>query len=225
MSKDAHMADPWREANGGFRGSNLLTGGGVLLAAGALLALFGTWLGGTQPDPRANAVVAGWLAYILGLGLIGLGFGWTCVPGILPRLGLAAAGLHLTQAAYLLFVLYGRNQPPVSPVMLTAGRLLSLILLAAVAARPLGQRTALILCVAAGLSLTKILLRVFVPAVDGGATADAILLLAQATAVVVTARRLRHIENAWAREHHPGGRSDFSAFNNPEHDWNKSNRS
>lgn len=225
MAKDTRIADPWREAHGGFRGSNLLLGGGVLLATGALLALFGMWLGGTQPDPRANAVVAGWLAYILGLGLVGLGFGWTCVPGILPRLGLAAAVLHLTQAAYLLFVLFGRSQPPVSPVMLTAGRLLSLVVLAAVAARPLGQRTAVILGVAAGLGLTKILLRVFVPATDGGAAVDAILLLTQAAAVVVTARRLRHTENAWAREHHPGGRSDFSAFNNPEHDWNKSNRS
>jgi hypothetical protein len=225
MTKDARMADPWREAHGGFRGSNLLTGGGLLLAAGALLALVGMWLGGTQPDPRAGAVEAGWLAYILGLGLVGLGFGWTCVPGILPRLGLTAAVLHVTQAVYLLFVLYGRNQPPVSPVVLTAGRLLSLVVLAAVAARPLGQRTAVILRLAAGLSLTKIVLREFAPETDRGATVDAILLLAQAAAILVTARRLRHIEDDWAREHHPGGKSDFSAFNNPEHDWNKSDRS
>lgn len=219
------MADPWREAHGGFRGSNLLTGGGLLLAVGALLALVGMWLGGTQPEPRTGAVVAGWLAYILGLGLVGLGFGWTCVPGILPRVGLAAAVLHLTQAAYLLFVLYGRNQPPVSPVVLTAGRLLSLVVLAAFAARPLGQWTAVILRLAAGLSLTKLVLRVFVPETDQGATVDAILLLAQAAAIIVTARRLRHIENDWARDHYPGGRSDFSAFNNPEHYWNKSDRS
>lgn len=225
MTKDARVVDPWREAQSGFRGSNLLMCGGVLLAAGALLALIGLWLGGTLPNPRAGAVVTGWLAYILGLGLVGLGFGWTCVPGILPRMGLTTAVLHLTQAAYLLFLLYGRNQPPVSPVMLTAGRLLSLIVLTAVAARPLGQQATLILRGAAGLSLTKILLREFVPEADGGATLDAILLLSQATALVVTARRLRHIENNWAREHHPGGKSDFSAFNNPEHDWNKSDSS
>jgi hypothetical protein len=165
--------------------------------------------------------VTGWLAYILGLGLVGLGFGWNCAAGILPRAGLAAAALHLAQAAYLLVVLYGRTQAPISPVVLTGGRLLALIVFAFAATRLLGQRTAVILGVAAGLSLTKTLLRVLVPEADGGAAVDAILLLIQALAFAVTARRLRRIENDWAREHHPGGRSDFSEFNNPEHDWNK----
>lgn len=222
MKKDTRTVDPWRQAEAGFRGSNLLLGGGALLAAGALLALIGLWLGGVQPDSRAGAVVTGWLAYILGLGLVGLGFGWTCIPGILPRAGLAAAVLHLVQAAYLLFLLYGRSGPPISPVVLTAGRLLSLLALAVVAPRQLGERTVAIVCLAAGLSLAKTLLREFVPNTDRGAALDAILLLAQATAIVVTARRLRHLENDWARKHNPGGKSDFSAFNNPEHDWNKS---
>lgn len=222
MNTDARKVDYWHEAQGGFRGSSLLTGGSVLLAAAALLAVIGLALGGGHPDFRAGVLVTGWLTYILGLGLVGLGFGWTCAAGILPRAGLAAAALHLAQAAYLLVVLYGRAQPPISPVVLTGGRLLALIVLAFAATRLLGQRTAVILGVAAGLSLTKTLVRLLVPEADGGPAADAILLLVQALAFAATARRLRRIENDWAREHHRGGKSDFSEFNNPEHDWNKS---
>ena len=40
-------------------------------------------------------------------------------------------------------------------------------------------------------------------------------------AIVLTARRLRPVEDHWARQHYPGGKSDFSEFNNPQHDWNK----
>ena len=86
-----HRTDAWREANGGFRGSLLLAGGTALLALGALLALVGPLVGGPDTGSRDGVVVAGWLAYILGLGLVGTGFGWSCVAGILPRAGLAVA--------------------------------------------------------------------------------------------------------------------------------------
>jgi hypothetical protein len=221
MNMDARRVDYWREGQCGFRGSSLLSGGGVFLAAGALLALASLGMGGARTDPGADIVVAGWMAYILGLGLVGMGFGWACAAGVLPRLGLAAAALHLAQAAYLLFVLYGRNQLPVSPVALTAGRLLALAVFAAIAANQLGRRSALVLGVAAGLCLAKTLARVFIAGADGGAAADAILLLVLAAAIVVTARRLRRVEDEWARGHHPGGRSDFSEFNNPQHEWNR----
>ena len=49
----------------------------------------------------------------------------------------------------------------------------------------------------------------------------ACLLLFMAAAIGVTTRRLRGLEDEWAREHHPGRRTDFSEFNNPEHDWNR----
>jgi hypothetical protein len=220
MNTDARVIDYWREAQGGFRGSSLLSGGGAFLAIGALFVLAGL-APGAGTDPGTGLVVAGWMAYILGLALVGMGLGLTCAAGILPRLGLTAAALHLAQAAYLLFVFYGRNQPPVSPVVLTAGRLLALTVFAAVTARQLGQRSALVLGVTAGLCLAKTLIRVLIPAADGGAVADAILLLALAVAIVLAALRLRRVEDEWAREHFPGGKSDFSEFNNPQHEWNK----
>jgi hypothetical protein len=216
-----HRADAWREANGGFRGSHLLAGGTALLALGALLALVGLLVGGPDTGSRDGVVVAGWLAYILGLGLVGTGFGWSCIAGILPRAGLAVAVMHVLQSGYLLYMLYGRSQPPVSPVALTVGRLLAVIVFAILAAGALGPRTARILGVAAGLGLAKALLRVLVPAADGGAGVDAAVLLVMAAAFAMAARRLRRIEDEWARNHNMGGRSDFSEFNNPEHDWNK----
>ncbi len=224
MSTKARIVDDWREAQGGLRGSSLLYAGGVFLGAGALLALNALGTGGTRTTPGSDLVVAGWMVYILGLGLVGLGFGWTCAAGILPRMGLAVGALHLAQAAFLLFVLYGRNQLPVSPVALTAGRLLALTIFAAIAARHLGRRSALFLGGAAGLCLAKTLARVFIPAADGGVAVDAILLLILAAAIVMTARQLRRVEDDWARRHHPGAKSDFSEFNNPQHDWNRAGR-
>ena len=91
-----------------------------------------------------------------------------------------------------------------------------------VAARQLGQRSALVLGVTAGLCLAKTTVRILIPGADGGAAADAVLLLALAAAIVLTARRLRPVEDDWARQHYPGDKTDFSEFNNPQHDWNKS---
>lgn len=206
--------DHWREAQGGFRGSHLLLAGALLLMAGALLAL----LGAAGND---GLVEAGWLAYLLGLGVTGLGFGWSGVAGILPRVALAAAALHIAQAAYLLLILYGRAQPPVAPAALTVGRLVAVLAFVAVAAPRLGTRAAWVLGGAAGLALARTLVRVLWPAADGGPVLDATILLVMGTAIAVTGRRLRALEDAWARAHDPGRHSDFSEFNNPQHDWNK----
>lgn len=206
--------DHWREAQGGFRGSRLLLAGALLLTAGALLSLLGT-------AGYGRLVEAGWLAYLLGLGVAGLGFGWSGVAGILPRVALAAAALHVAQAAYLLFILYGRAQPPVAPVALTVGRLAAVLAFVAVAAPRLGTRAAWVLGGAAGLALGRTLVRVLWPAADGGPVLDAVILLVMGTAIAVTGRRLHALEDAWARAHHPGRHSDFSEFNNPQHDWNK----
>lgn len=218
MTSAAPRIDYWRDAQGGFRGSQLLMLGAGLLALGALISFVEPWL---APANRTGPVETGWLAYILGLGLVGLGFGWTCVPGILPRVGIAAAILHVFQAAYLLVLLYGRSAAPVAPVALTAGRLLSIVVLAVVAADVLGRRCALTLGLIAGVNLAKTVLRVLGPGLDGGPAIDALFLLLLAGALGVTARRLRAIEDDWARRHHPGNRTDFAEFNNPEHDWNK----
>lgn len=206
--------DDWREAGGGFRGSHLLLAGALLLAGGALLALLGR-LGGE------GLVEAGWLAYLAGLGVTGLGFGWSGIPGILPRFALAVAALHLAQAGYLLLVLYGGAQAPVAPTALSVGRLAAVVVFAAVAAPRLGTLAARGLGGAAGLALARTLARVIWPSLDGGPVLDATILLVLATAIAVTGRRLRGLENAWAREHHPGRRADFSQFNNPQHDWNR----
>lgn len=206
--------DHWREAQGGIRGSILLLAGAFLLAAGALLSL----LGAATND---GLVEAGWLAYLLGLGVTGLGFGWSGFAGILPRVALAAAALHIAQAAYLLFILYGRSQPPVAPVALTVGRLVAVLAFVAVAAPRLGTRAAWVLGGAAGLALARTLVRVLWPAADGGPVLDATILLVMATAIAVTGRRLHALEDAWARAHDPRRHSDFSEFNNPQHDWNK----
>ena len=219
MTTASPRFDYWRDVQGGFRGSHLLAVGAILLAVGALTSLAAAALG--RPHPP-GLVEAGWLSYILGLAFLGLGFGWTCVPGILPRSGIAAAVLHVGQAAYLLVLFYDRSVPPVAPVALSVGRLLALIVLAVVAAAPLGRRCSLTLGIAAAASLLKVMLRVMGPRLDGSTTLDALFLLLLAGALLMTARRLRHIEDEWAYRHHQGSRTDFSEFNNPEHDWNKS---
>lgn len=218
MTSAVPRIDYWRDAQGGFRGSQLLAMGAGLLALGGLISLLDPWLA------RALAVRTaelGWLSYILGLGLVGLGFGWTCVPGILPRVGIATAVLHVGQAAYLLVLLYGRNAAPVAPVALTVGRLLSVLVLTIAAADMLGRRCALTLGLVAGASLAKALLRVLGPGLDGGAAIDALFLVLLAGGLWAAAHRLRAVEDDWARRHHPGNRTDFAEFNNPEHDWNK----
>lgn len=212
----APRADLWREAHGGFRGSLLLAGGAALLGVAAALALAAL----AGPGAGNGLQVAGWLAYVLGLGVVGLAFAWTCIPGILPRAGLATAVLHVAQGTYLLVILYGRTAATVPPVALTAGRLLGLLVLAVAAAAGLGRRVALVLGAAATIGLGKACLRSLAPRIDGGVAADAAVLLLQAAALLLTARRLRRLEDDWARDHHPGGRSDFSEFNNPQHAWN-----
>ncbi|MBK8165626.1 MAG: hypothetical protein IPK64_06590 [bacterium] len=209
-----HEIDHWREAHGGFRGSHLLLGGSTLLMAGALLSL----LGAAGND---GLVEAGWLAYLLGLGVTGLGLGWSGVAGVLPRVALAAALLHIAQSAYLLLILYGRAQPPVAPVALTVGRLVAVLAFVAVAAPRLGKHVAWVLGGATGFALARTLVRVLWPTADGGPILDATLLLMMGAAIAATGRRLRALEEAWARTHHTARRSDFSEFNNPQHDWNK----
>jgi hypothetical protein len=209
--------DYWREAHGGFRGSHMLAGGAGLLGVAATLALAAQAGSGTG----SGLQMAGWLVYVLGLGVVGLAFAWTCIPGILPRAGLATAVLHVAQGTYLLVILYGHSTVFLPPVALTAGRQLALVVLAAAAAAKLGQAATLSLGAAAGLGLGKTCLRSLAPLYDGGVAVDVALLLLLAAALFVTARRLRRLEDEWAREHHPGGRSDFSEFNNPQHDWNR----
>lgn len=210
--------DYWREAHGGFRGSRLLQAGAGLLGAGGLLSLAAALAGRGAGD---RLVEAGWVAYLLGLGVTGLGFGWPGLTGILPRVVLGAAALHVAQSAYLLVLLYGRSQPPVAPVALSVGRLAAVLVFVALAAGKLGRLATWALGASSALVLAKIMARLAAPAADGGAVLDATFILLLATAVAVTARRLRVLEDAWGREHDPGRRSDFSEFNNPEHDWNK----
>lgn len=206
--------DDWREAHGGFRGSHLLLAGAGLLAAGAALSLAGGAGGGTL-------VEAGWLAYLLGLGVTGLGLGWSAIAGILPRIALAAAVLHVVQSAYLLVILYGRLEPAISPVAVTVGRLAAVLAFVVVGAPRLGRRTSWVLGGATGIALARTIARALWPELDGGPVLDATILLVLGTAHAATGRRLRALEDAWAREHNPGRRSDFSEFNNPQHDWNR----
>ncbi|MBM4130927.1 hypothetical protein FJ250_07840 [bacterium] len=212
--KQGRDIDDWRDAGGGFRGSHLLLAGAALLGGGASLALLGL----VGDDWLAEA---GWLAYLAGLGLTGLGFGWAGVPGILPRFALTVAALHLAQATYLLFILYGGAQPKLAAAVLSVGRLTAVVAFAALAAPRLGARAGVVLGGASGLALARTLARELRPSLDGGPVLDATILLVVATAIAVTGRRLRTLENEWARKHHPGRRSDFSEFNNPQHDWNR----
>lgn len=209
--------DEWREAQGGFRGSHLLLAGAALLACGAVAGL----AAGAGPAGSPTLAMAGWLAYLLGLAVTGLGFGWSGVAGILPRAALAVAFLHVVHSGFLLYVLYSRQQPPLSPSTLTVGRYLALLIFAVMARQPLGLLPSAGLAAAAALGLARTLVRVFAPAADGGKLIDGIVLLAVGAAIAITARRLRGLEDAWAREHRPARRSDFSEFNNPEHTWNK----
>lgn len=209
--------DDWREAQGGFRGSHLLLAGAALLVGGAMASL----AAGSGPAGRATLAMAGWVAYLLGLAVTGLGFGWSGVAGILPRAALPVAILHVVQSGFLLYILYSRQAPLMSPSTLTVGRYLALLIFAVLARQHLGSLPAAGLAAAATLGLARTLVRLFAPAADNGRLVDSIALLAVGAAIAVAAQRLRRLEDAWAREHRPARRTDFSEFNNPEHTWNK----
>lgn len=214
--------DDWRLAHGGFRGSHLLLTGAVALALGALLSLAGLGADGGLPASRAAVAHVGWSAYILGLFLVGTGFGWTSTVGVLHRAGLGVAALNVFQAGYLLYVIYGRALPSLDPAVISALRLASLAAFGALAAGAIGRRLTAALTITAGAGCLKAVTRVVRPAAADSLVLDAALLLALAVTLVFLARRLRRLEDDWARRNRGDRRTDFSEFNNPQHQWNRS---
>lgn len=214
--------DDWRLAQGGFRGSHLLLAGAVALALGALLSLAGLNAAGGVTASRAAVVTVGWSAYILGLFLVGTGFGWTSMVGVLHRAGLVVAALNVFQAVYLLYAIYGRKLPPLDPAVLSVLRLASLAAFGVMAASAVGRRLSVALVIVAGAGCLKAATRVARPAVAHSVVLDAALVLSLAVTLAFLARRLRRLEDDWARSNRGDRRTDFSEFNNPQHEWNQS---
>jgi hypothetical protein len=213
--------DDWRRAQGGFRGSNLLLTGAVALALGALLSLAGLNATGGITASRAAVVTVGWSAYIIGLFLVGTGFGWTSTVGVLHRAGFGLAALNIVQAVYLLYVIYGRTPPALDPAVLSVLRLASLAAFGVMAARAIGRRLSVALVIVSGAGCLKALARVAQPTATSNLFLDAALVLSLAVTLAFLARRLRRLEDDWAQHNRGDRRTDFSEFNNPQHHWNQ----
>lgn len=214
--------DDWRLAQGGFRGSHLLLTAAAALALGALLSLAGITGGGNITSARAAVATVGWSAYILGLFLTGIGFGWTCTVGVLHRSGLVTAALHVFQSGYLLVAIYGRTLPAFDPALLSTLRLASLAAFGVLARGALGRRLSTALAAVAGAGCLKAVLRMAGSAATDSVALDAALVFSFAIALALLARRLRRLEDDWAQRNRGDRRTDFSEFNNPQHHWNRS---
>lgn len=214
--------DNWRLAQGGFRGSHLLLTGAVALALGSLLSLATATAGGSVTAARAALATVGWSAYILGLFLAGTGFGWTSTVGILHRSGLVVAALSVFQSGYLLYAIYGRTLPALDPALLSALRLASLTAFGVLARGAIGRRLSTVLALVAVAGCLKALVRIIRPAAVGSVFLDAALVFSLAVTLSFLARRLRRLEDDWAQHNRGDRRTDFSEFNNPQHQWNRS---
>lgn len=214
-------ADDWGLAHGGFRGSHLLLPGAVALGLGALLSLAGIGHADAASPLRASLVTIGWAAYVLGLILVGLGFAWTCLVGILHRSGVVTALFSLLQASYVLLALSRNTRPALDPAVISTVRLAALAAFALLAARAIGHRLALATAVTAGAGCLKAGARLLSRRHDGSLALDAALVLGLAVALTLLAARLRRLEDEWARRNRGDRRSDFSEFNNPQHRWNR----
>ena len=221
MSAHTVHPDGWGEAQAGLRGSHLLLPGAAALGLGALLSLAGIGHPGTATALRAALVTIGWAAYVLGLILVGLGFAWSSSVGILHRSGLAVALLSLAQGAHFLVTLWRDERPALDPAIISLARLALLAAFALLSPRALGRPLARWIAVAAGAGCVKAGLRLAIPGLASPLAVDALLVTGLAAALVAMARRLRRLEDDWARRNRGAPRSDFSQFNNPQHRWNR----
>lgn len=214
----------WAAAGGGFRASLLLRLGALVMAAGALANL-GTQLLAGPGTPSTGLTIIAWLLFILGLWLLAAGFIWLGASPFFSRFGFVAGAFHAIQGIQLLLVLFTFTPAILPPISLIIGRLVSLLFFVWIDREWMSVRTIRLLAGAVGLELLKISLRGLSYMPDLGLPLepllDTVLLLLLAAALIQLGCSVRHAENDWAQMVYGLNHSDFSDFNNPEHDWNK----
>ena len=193
----------------------------MALAGAALLSLAGARSPGAGSGSPVTIVAAGWSAYIVGLFLVGLGLAWTATVGILHRSGLAAAALNLLQSGLVLLAICGKARPVADPAAMSAARLAALSAFAILSIGAVGRRLSVALAIVAGAGCLEALSRALRPGAAANATMDAVLVMCLAVTLALLARRLRHLEDDWAGRNRGDRRTDFSEFNNPQHQWNR----
>ncbi len=222
--QDTETIKYWSEIDGGFRSSVMLRLGAVATALGALANL-GTQLLAGRGDASTPLTIVSWLLFILGLWLLAGGFIWVASNPFLTRFGFLVGTLYALQGVQLLIVLFTFTPATVPPISLTVGRLVATALFVWFERESLSRRTVKLLGAATGLELLKVFVRGMGYLPDLGQPLDplldAVLLLFLSAALLHLGTSIRHEEDRWARMIYESGHSDFDDFNNPEHDWNK----
>ena len=217
--------DFWAEASGGVRGSSLLRLGALLMCLAALLNGAGTALQPSQSLLGIRILKVAWLLWIGDLWLVGAGFIWIGLNPVLSRIGLATGLLHLFQGLFLLLTLFANLRLPVTNTALSTGRLLAIVLFAIVERRTLPGRQVAVLILAAGLLQAKLVLRTLTVLREMPEvwlmSLDVLLLLGLGLALLGVAASVRREETWWAEEQYQARATGFSAFNNPQHPWNR----
>jgi hypothetical protein len=225
MSEKKMTVNHWAEVDSGFRGSSILRLGAVATAGGALTNLGAQVLAGAG-EPSTPITIVAWLLFIAGLWSLAGGFIWVGYHPYLTRFGFVVGALHAAQGIQLVVLLFTFTAVAVPPISFTVGRLLTIIIFVLVEKEWLGSRTRLLLGSAAGLLLAKAAGRALGYWPELGTLfeplLDAMLLLYLTAAMLHLATAVRHEENDWAETVYNTGHSDFGDFNNPEHEWNKS---
>jgi hypothetical protein len=200
MQESAHHL-AWSYLRIGPRPSTLLGIGAIVNALGPILL-------------HLKFETVGWLAWALGLLLVGLALlmsglrPWLTIVAVVPAalfllqcisLCLAGAGVHLAARAY---------------AALSVPKLLALVVLALVARGQVARRRRRWLLVAAGLGALKPLLRYqdTLPA-KAFVVLDPLLTVLLACALVMFAIGLRRLETAWAVVRHEQSTADLADFN------------
>ncbi len=216
----------WAEINGGLRGSILLRIGALFTIAATAQNLLPRILETVGEPSPGFLVTTAWLSWIAALMLLAAGFIWVGVQPFFSRFGLLIGIFHLLNGVFLMVVLFARVPSPLPGVSLAIGRTLLLLFFGLLEKSRLRPFTTGALITVAGLQSVKIALRLldWMPAMSPllvGAL-DSLILTLIALALYLVGGDIRKAEDQWARELASTRASGFGEFNNPEHDWNRS---
>lgn len=206
-----------------YRASFFLRWGAVLTAVAGLSHLLAN-----LPAERASGgwmVYLPWSLWVWALLAVGFGFLWIgSAPGY-PRLGFLVAAAYVGQAFSLLAILVPMIATYLPHELITAVRLVTLLLFAVQLHRVMPGSGGRLLAVVVAVQLVKVLLRnVGVLPLDHTPPlilADAVLLWAVAWAIHRVGRRARRGESRWRELHLLDEEMTLEDFNNPEHPWNR----
>ncbi len=221
----AKLNNPWGEINGGLRGSTLLRTGALLTILATLGNFASTFLKSNSAQVPDILISGAWLSWILALWLLAAGFIWIGAQPFMTRFGWFVGGFHLLNGVFLLAILFARVDPPLPSISLSIGRNLLLIFFVFRELNYLNAWVGRFLISISFLQLIKITFRVLdlMPSMDEILTAglDSLFLTLLGLSLFLVGNQIKKTENQWALEIASTRASGFSAFNNPEHDWNK----